>query len=117
MTRLARGRLFVTLIAAYVVALQALLLPMAVAAGAPFDSSICASPPDSTHQPAGHDSGCPCAAGCGMACCAQALLGPPQANAAPARTYARAEMATRTLDPVVRPFVRSPQVARAPPVA
>ena len=117
MARPARSRPIVSLIAAYVVALQAFLLPLAVAAGAPFDSSICTSSADSSHQPANHDSGCPCAAGCGTACCAQALLGPPQASIAPARTYARAEMTTPAIEAVVRPFFRGPQAARAPPAA
>ena len=44
-------------------------------------TAVCAPRPssaDGSSSPAGHDSGCPCAAGCGMQCCAQTLAGPPQ---------------------------------------
>jgi hypothetical protein len=76
MTESARSRGFIALIAAYAVALQALLLPLSVAAGAQ-SSGLCLSAA-SNGQPAGDQSGCPCAAGCGLQCCAQTSLLPPQ---------------------------------------
>src|SRR5664279_118193 len=74
------SRRIIALIAAYVVALQALLLPLSVAAGSPFESSLCAAAASVDHapSPAGHDGGCPCAAGCGMQCCLQTFVSPPQ---------------------------------------
>ena len=73
-----RSRRFIALIAAYVVALQALLLPLSVAAAGPFAISLCSShaTSDGAPLPADGQSGCPCAAGCGMLCCAHAVLAP-----------------------------------------
>jgi hypothetical protein len=67
MSKSLRCRHVIALAAAYVVALQALLLPLSVAAGSPFHSSLCAAAAatDGLPQPTGHDGGCPCAAGCG----------------------------------------------------
>jgi hypothetical protein len=76
MTESARSRGFIALIAAYAVALQTLLLPLSVVAGAQ-SSGLCLSAA-SSGQPAGDHSGCPCAAGCGLHCCAQASALPPQ---------------------------------------
>src|ERR1019366_4738562 len=66
MSESARTRRVIALAAAYVVALQALLLPLSAAVGGPFESSLCAAaaPVDHASSPAGHDSGCPCAPGC-----------------------------------------------------
>jgi hypothetical protein len=75
-----RSTRLIALIAAYVVALQALLLPLAVVAGGVTNFGLCsagASAAD-TQSPAGDQSGCPCAAGCGMQCCGHLLAGPPQ---------------------------------------
>src|ERR1019366_560387 len=84
MSESARTRRVIALAAAYVVALQALLLPLSVAAGGPFESSLCAAaaPVDHASSPAGHDSGCPCAAGCGTQCCVQTSVAPPQVTVA-----------------------------------
>ena len=119
MSESARTRRVIALAAAYVVALQALLLPMSVAAGGPFESSLCAAaaPVDHASSPAGHDSGCPCAAGCGTQCCVQSLAGPPQVAIILAPTRAIAMTLPRATEPIIRPADRSPQIPRAPPAA
>lgn len=117
MTKPVRTRRIVALAAAYVVALQALLLPLSVAAGASFAAGICATAADGTHQPASHESGCPCAAGCGMQGSAQALIGPPQAALAPALTYTVVLTPAPAVEVTVRPAAKGPQVPRAPPAA
>ncbi len=73
-----RSRRWIALIAAYVVALQALLLPLSVAAAGPFSSSPCSAQTtnDRAPLPADGQSGCPCAAGCGTSCCTHAVLAP-----------------------------------------
>lgn len=111
------SRRFVALVAAYVVALQALLLPLSVAAGASLNGSICAAASTENSQPpASHDVGCPCAAGCGMQCCAQALNPPPQIAVALALTRTRAPTLAPAIEPAVRPMTKGPQNPRAPPV-
>ncbi len=112
-----RSRRVVALIAAYVVALQALLLPLSVAAGAP-DASLCASASAAgPHSGDGHATGCPCAAGCGAQCCANAMAGSPPAIV----VLALAAIAKLAPPPVIvsaaRPHLHSPQLARAPPAA
>ncbi len=108
----------VALLAAYVVALQALLLPLSVAAGSPFKTSFCAATNSVGGAPAGHDSGCPCAAGCGTQCCVQTLASPPQAVAVKlGLTCVIATASVRATVPVIRVADRHPQVPRAPPRA
>jgi len=112
-----RSRRIVALVAAYVVALQALLLPLSVAAGAAADFSLCtAASSHGAPQPASHDTSCPCAAGCGMQCCVSALAVPPQTTIALAREGARIAPPS-VIASVARPYLRSPQLARAPPAA
>lgn len=108
-----RPRRAVALIAAYLVALQALLLPLAVAAGGPVPTSLCSEA--STSAPARHDTGCPCAAGCGTQCCAQSLLGPPQIGVAVRRSGTIAVTLPVTFVSVVRVAHRSAHGPRAPP--
>jgi hypothetical protein len=105
---------FVALAAAYVVALQALLLPLSVAINASFISSPCATSVENSH-PISHETGCPCATGCGMQCCDQTLASPPRVEAAPAQTYARVTTSAPALEVTVRPPAKGLQVARAPP--
>jgi len=117
MSHALRSRRIVALTAAYVVALQALLLPLSVAAGAP-DFSLCVSATSAgPHSGTGHETGCPCAAGCGTQCCAQAIAGPPQT----AVIFAPVRIAKVTPPPAnataARPYPRSPQLARGPPAA
>lgn len=106
-------RRIVALIAAYVVALQALLLPLSVAAGSPFQASPCSEA--SGGAPVQHDTGCPCAAGCGMQCCVQSLLGPPQTGVALHRTGVTVVAQPVMFVSVVRIAHRSPHSPRAPP--
>jgi hypothetical protein len=118
MSQSTRSRRVVALFAAYVVALQVLLLPLSVAAG-PFKSSLCAAAvsADGAPTPAGHDSGCPCAAGCGTHCCAQTMAGPPVVTVTLDLTRVVAMMPVPAIERVIRVAVRSPQVPRAPPAA
>ncbi len=117
MSKSIRPRRIIALIAAYVVALQALLLPLSMAAASPFATSLCAAASDgSSHAPVGHDSGCPCAAGCGMQCCAQTLAGPPQAiSVRLGVTRTTTMLPALALEPVARSVDRGPQIPRAPP--
>jgi hypothetical protein len=107
------------LIAAYVIALQALLLPLSVAAGVVIDSSVCATQAaaDGAQPPAGHDTGCACAAGCGMQCCGQALTGPSASTVALALTPGVAMTLPPAIAPIVLPAEERPQLPRAPPAA
>jgi hypothetical protein len=116
MSKSTRSRRVIALFAAYVVALQALLLPLSVAAG-PFQSSLCAAAmsADGAPMPAGHDSTCPCAAGCGTQCCAQTAAGPPVVTVTLDLTRAVAMLPVPAIERVIRVAVRSPQVPRAPP--
>lgn len=106
----------IALAAAYLVVLQTLLLPLSVAAGSPFLGVLCTS---SVSQPAGQPAkpgmACPCAAGCGMQCCAEALAAPAPALAE--RLPANAYIISAPLSPVavVLTPTRSPSIPRAPP--
>jgi hypothetical protein len=118
MIRRSRALRIISLCAAYVVALQALLLPMSVALGGALDLTPCtvSASVGSAHAP-GHQTGCPCAASCGMQCCVHAFGGPPQQRIVLDFARAVAPIVFPTLVPAVRSFVRGPQVARAPPAA
>jgi hypothetical protein len=102
-----------------VIALQALRLALSVAVGSsPFFSSLClAGTSVASSSPADHQTGCPCAAGCGMQCCVHVLAGPPQASAVLDLTRVGVLMRPAAIEAVIRAAVRSPQVARAPPAA
>lgn len=119
MSRLFRSRRVLALFAAYVVALQALLLPLTVAAFAIPEAGLCVTVAgEGSPPPASHDTGCACAAGCGMQCSAQSLLGPP----AQAAVAVRAALVTVIAPPalltsIARPTDRGPHAPRAPPVA
>jgi hypothetical protein len=114
-----RGRPVLALAAAYAIALQALLLPLSVAVGGLPFFSLCSAGTSvaSSQAPAGHQDGCPCAGGCGMQCCVHTLAAPPQTVIILSLTKVGALMRPAALEPVIRPAVRSPQVARAPPAA
>lgn len=73
-----RSRRWIALIAAYVVALQAVMLPLSAMAAAPFAASLCSAhaASDRAPLPADEQGGCPCAAGCGTLCCTHAVLAP-----------------------------------------
>ena len=112
-----RSRRLVALLAAYVVALQALLLPLSVAAGTQFSSGLCVTLADGSHSPGSRDSGCPCAAGCGMQCCGQAFVAPPPVVATVAPAFEFAPGPAPAIEPVLRPAGRGRHAPRAPPAA
>jgi hypothetical protein len=118
MRRLIQSRRLIALLAAYVVALQPLLLPLTVAAHPAFGESLCESAAaDGTPKPAGRDTGCACAAGCGMQCHAPALADAPAAGIAVRHAYADRLAPVRPIVAVFSPSGRTPLVARAPPLA
>ena len=118
MPRLIPSRRLIALLAAYVVALQALLLPLTVAAHPILGDSLCASATaDGAPQPAGHDTGCACAAGCGMQCHAPVLAGPAPITFDAHRAGVSTVAATPLIVAAVRSPSRTPLVARAPPSA
>jgi len=112
-------RRLVALAAAYIVALQVLLLPLSVAAGNAFDFSLCTAATLAAGSPApdGHDMDCPCVAGCGMRCCVPVLAVPPSDLATLDQTGAVAIAPALVLSPVIRSADRSPQIPRGPPAA
>jgi hypothetical protein len=118
MNRRPRTLRIVALLAAYVVGLQALLLPLSVAAGGALGFTICSSVASvgSPQAPAGHDTGCPCAAGCGMQCGIHALAPPPQVAIADLARDADVAAASPLRTGVIhRPVIRGPQLPRPPP--
>ncbi len=112
-----RTRKIVALAAAYVIGLQALLLPLSVATGGAFDFVLCTAHATvgSAQAPAGQDNGCPCAAGCGMQCSVHALAAPPQSVLAYGSFGAAALLPPPAIEPAPRPAWHKPQLARAPP--
>ena len=109
-------RRIVALAATYVVVLQALLLPLTVAAAAvPMAEGLCLTASADTGAPVGHGTGCACAAGCGMQCCGQGMLGAAPGAFAVALTDFYVLAPAPVLDPVTRTAMRRPQIPRAPP--
>jgi hypothetical protein len=113
-----RSRRIVALAAAYVIGLQALLLPLSVAAGGMFVPLCSGQASVGTAQtPLGHDNGCPCAAGCGMQCGVHALAGPP-ANVIAFGAFGVASQLPPLAIVAAPPAAEHrPQLARAPPAA
>jgi hypothetical protein len=112
-------RRMIALAAAYVMGLQALLLPLSVAAGAFLADTLCTSGGVTTGPdvPPGHsDSGCACAS-CGMQCCAHAPAGPSHAVIAVGLSAAGYLLSAPAIDAAPRPAWHGPQLARAPPAA
>jgi len=110
----------VALAAAYVVALQVALLPLAVVAGHALASPLCSDMAASQagpikSAPASSSTGCACAAGCGTQCCVPAFVDPPSAVVAIDRTPL-VILAPKAIA-VVPGFVswHGPQNPRAPP--
>jgi hypothetical protein len=112
-----RARVSVIVIAAYMVALQAMLLPLSVAAAVPFATGHCASVSDAANDSPVSQSGCPCAGGCGMQCCGHALAVPAPVIFGAAYAYAGPVAREVLLFGVVRPVTHRPQIPRAPPFA
>jgi len=109
-----RSRSVLSLLAAYIIVLQALLLPMTVATSAAFDGSLCAT---AAAHPAGDQPGCPCSAGCGMQCCAQALAAPPQIPVSVIELAGGESLALPQSLAAAYFAHERPQTARAPPAA
>lgn len=115
MRKLAPARRLFILAAAYLVVLQAVLLPLAVAAGSPFANSLCLSSSEAGHSPAAPNTGCACAAGCGM-CCAPALMdGPLAASVAMVLDFVTVSTPSALPVAVAATHRRTPQNPRAPP--
>jgi hypothetical protein len=110
-----RVRVSITLIAVYVIALQALLLPSSLAAAVPFVASDCVSVPDAGNVSPVNQSGCPCAGGCGIQYCTHALTAPTPIVFGAAHAYAGAVATEVLLFGVVPPLTHRPQIPRAPP--
>jgi hypothetical protein len=118
MTESVHLRSILTVFAAHVIALQALLLPLSVAGALATGSGLCLSAASSRGgQPAHNQSGCVCGMGCGVQCCAQATLTPPQVDLA--RPVARQiELSQTHFDvPLFTPSNFGPHHPRCPPVA
>lgn len=109
-------RRLLALAAAYVVALQLVLLPLSVAAGPLRSGPLCSELADPAKaSPERSAIGCACASGCGMQCCASAFGGPPSF----ATSIDRTSFAVLTpMEMAAIPGLmswRSPQNPRAPP--
>lgn len=119
MQRSDHRRRLLALAAAYLVGLQALLLPMAVAVGAVVDAPMCSSTASAggAPTPANHNSGCACAAGCGMQCSATAFTAPAPVLIAVERILVGAERPLPALPPAIIFAVRHAHFARGPPEA
>jgi hypothetical protein len=109
-----RSRPVVALVAAYVVALQALLLPFSVAAAGPLFAVLCSGSVSDQGPvaPAGHAAAC---AGCGMQCGSVAALPPPEPGIAPADRWTFTGRHAPVLVAAVAAPHRGPQIPRAPP--
>lgn len=111
-------RRLIALAAAYLVAAQAIVLPLSVAAASPLLHSLCVSVSGGAgHGPAGSDNGCGCAAGCGVQCCAPAHLTTPPAEFRLPPTVARVLAPLIVFEPGIRADSRGWHRSRAPPVA
>jgi hypothetical protein len=110
-------RRIIALAATYVVVLQALLLPLAVAAAAPMRDGLCLTSGANTSTPVQHDAGCGCAAGCGTQCCGQGLIGAAPASIAAGLVEFSVLTPAFALEAAAQAAPRGPQNPRAPPPA
>ena len=110
-------RRIIALAATYVVVLQALLLPLAVAAAGPMRDGLCITSGTNAPAPTQHDAGCGCAAGCGTQCCGQGLIGAAPVSMAAALTDFRVLTPALAPEAVPQAAPRGPQNPRAPPLA
>ncbi|MGE0062781.1 MAG: DUF2946 family protein [Xanthobacteraceae bacterium] len=117
MSRLRRSSRWIALIAAYAIALQA-LLPAALAAASPGSFPICSGlAAGSGENPAnrsGDDGRSDC---CSVMCCGPVLGTPPSPAAFVARDRIAASVAVSVLHDLALPPLRGPQAPRAPPRA
>jgi len=99
---------------AYVLALQALLLPLSAVAGASVSNSICsAATTNDVQDPGSRDAKDACAIGCGICCPSHSLNGVP-AVIALELPGAACQQALPIAAPTTAPS-KGPQIARAPP--
>lgn len=113
MSECIRPRRICALLLAYVVALQAVLLPLSLAVSAPFNNSLCGARTSDSSQGSGSlDAAYVCAAGCSVSCCAQTLDQPPYVLAVVARE-ARPSAACSAFASPVKSASRGPQIPRA----
>jgi hypothetical protein len=111
----------ISLIAAYALALHALVLtltpPAALAGTAATTSVVICSGDGSSDQPAGKDQ-TPCAPDCAMACCGTGGWVPPSVDVVAKVTPTQLPRSLQfTHQPIIRVSYRSPQAPRAPPLA
>jgi len=116
-TRRLSGRL-IGLLAAYLVALQALILPLSLPPT--FAGTLCLTDATSgpAHDPADHTRGCPSCAGCGLLCHTPILAG--GAAGAPIdapQLRVAAALVPTPLEAARPPATRTPQIPRGPPAA
>jgi hypothetical protein len=107
------------LLAAYLVALQALAMPLSMPPTPALAESLCLGghSGDPAHGPAGHDQNCPCCAGCGLLCHAPALAGSVAAPLPAPRLRVAAVLAPASVAAAPRPAVHFAQMPRGPPGA
>ena len=112
------ARRLVAWCAAYVVALQALLLPLSLAVANTVDLSLCVTASKTDGTPASHPTSCPCAAGCGMQCCVHASNGVTQAASTAADLQSGVIVPPPDIILAAQPHdLRRPQIPRAPPAS
>jgi hypothetical protein len=118
MTGFCRPRRLLALVAAYLIALQALLLPLSLTPAIALSVSLCSSGTATagTSAPANHPTGCPCAAGCGMQCCAPALAAPPPTPAIADVAQTEALRLRPVSQTVIQVVARGSYRARGPPI-
>jgi hypothetical protein len=110
------SRRLIGLAAAYLVALQAFILPLSLPTAAA--GALCLSLADhSAPAPAGGDHGCPCAAGCGMQCHATALSPGATASLPAPRPRVAAVLAPLPRTQSSGLSTRGPHMPRGPPAA
>lgn len=112
MSECIRPRRICALLVAYVVALQAILLPLSLAVGAPFINSLCGATTSDSSQGSGSPDAAYVCATCGVSCCAQALEQPPYILAVVAREARPSAACSAFASPVHSPS-RGPQIPRA----
>lgn len=105
------------LLAAYLVALQALVLPLSMPAT--FAGTLCITEPsgDPAQQPVDHDHGCPCCAGCGMLCHVPALAGAGTVTVPAPQLRLAALLEPAPFEAAPRIAARIAQMPRGPPSA
>jgi len=113
------SRRLIGLLAAYLVALQALILPMSMPASAAAFGGLCRSAQRGVpaRHPAGEHRNCPCCAGCGMQCNVPTLAAGASIALPPLGPWVVAELSPAFLPGAPIAAHRSPQMARGPPAA